>query len=63
MEKGTPGFTAAKIERKIALRTVQSADVLDYEIAKFFSDAESVCSFEGSREMNNLIVGKSITGL
>ncbi|MDA3647162.1 acyl-CoA dehydrogenase family protein [Saccharopolyspora indica] len=36
--------------------------VLDYEIAKFFSDAEAVYSFEGSREMNTLIVGKSITG-
>ncbi|KAA5830150.1 acyl-CoA dehydrogenase family protein [Saccharopolyspora hirsuta] len=37
--------------------------VLDYEVAKFFSDAEAVYSFEGSREMNTLIVGKSITGL
>ncbi|MEV5506792.1 acyl-CoA dehydrogenase family protein [Streptomyces orinoci] len=36
--------------------------VLDYEIAKFFADAEAVYSFEGSREMNTLIVGKSITG-
>ncbi|GAA4614611.1 acyl-CoA dehydrogenase family protein [Saccharopolyspora hordei] len=37
--------------------------VLDHEVAKFFSDAEAVYSFEGSREMNTLIVGKSITGL
>ncbi|CAM04646.1 glutaryl-CoA dehydrogenase [Saccharopolyspora erythraea NRRL 2338] len=37
--------------------------VLDHEIAKFFSDAEAVYSFEGSREMNTLIVGKSITGI
>ncbi|GAA3356690.1 acyl-CoA dehydrogenase family protein [Saccharopolyspora gregorii] len=37
--------------------------VLDYEVAKFFADAEAVYSFEGSREMNTLIVGKSITGL
>ncbi|MFK8850953.1 acyl-CoA dehydrogenase family protein [Streptomyces sp. Ac-502] len=36
--------------------------VLDYEIAKFFADAEAVYSFEGSREMNTLIVGRSITG-
>lgn len=36
--------------------------VLDYEIAKFFSDAEAVYSFEGSREMNTLIVGKAVTG-
>ncbi|MEU1674659.1 acyl-CoA dehydrogenase family protein [Streptomyces roseifaciens] len=36
--------------------------VLDYEIAKFFADAEAVYSFEGSREMNTLIVGKAVTG-
>lgn len=36
--------------------------VLDHEVAKFFADAEAVYSFEGSREMNTLIVGKSITG-
>ena len=37
--------------------------VLEYEIAKLFSDAEAIYSFEGSREMNTLIVGKNITGL
>jgi glutaryl-CoA dehydrogenase len=36
--------------------------VLEYEIAKFFADAEAIYSFEGSREMNTLIVGKAITG-
>lgn len=36
--------------------------VLDFEVAKFFADAEAIYSFEGSREMNTLIVGKSITG-
>ena len=28
VEKGTPGFTATKIERKVALRTVQNADIV-----------------------------------
>ncbi|GAB2759433.1 acyl-CoA dehydrogenase family protein [Salinifilum aidingensis] len=37
--------------------------VLDYEVAKLFADAEAIYSFEGSREMNTLIVGKSVTGL
>ena len=37
--------------------------VLDYEVAKFFADAEALYSFEGSREMNTLIVGKAITGI
>ncbi|MGW8378992.1 acyl-CoA dehydrogenase family protein [Streptomyces sp. ODS28] len=36
--------------------------VLDYEVARFFADAEALYSFEGTREMNTLIVGKSITG-
>ncbi|MBB6170517.1 glutaryl-CoA dehydrogenase [Nocardiopsis mwathae] len=36
--------------------------VLDYEVAKFFADAEAIYSFEGSREMNTLIVGRAITG-
>jgi glutaryl-CoA dehydrogenase len=36
--------------------------VLDFEVAKFFANAEAIYSFEGSREMNTLIVGKSITG-
>ncbi|GAA4856214.1 acyl-CoA dehydrogenase family protein [Saccharopolyspora cebuensis] len=37
--------------------------VLEHEVAKFFADAEAFYSFEGTREMNTLIVGKSITGL
>ncbi len=36
--------------------------VLDHDVARFFVDAEAIYSFEGTREMNTLIVGKSITG-
>ncbi|MFD3838283.1 acyl-CoA dehydrogenase family protein [Streptomyces sp. NPDC058642] len=36
--------------------------LLDHDIARFFVDAEAIYSFEGTREMNTLIVGKSITG-
>lgn len=36
--------------------------VLDYDIARFFADAEAIYSYEGTREMNTLIVGKAITG-
>ena len=36
--------------------------VLDYDIARFFADAEAIYSFEGTREMNTLIVGKAVTG-
>ncbi|RZT88132.1 glutaryl-CoA dehydrogenase [Pseudonocardia sediminis] len=31
-------------------------------IARYFSDAEAMFSFEGTREMNTLIVGKNVTG-
>ncbi|WP_030148983.1 acyl-CoA dehydrogenase family protein [Mycetocola saprophilus] len=36
--------------------------VLDYRVARFFADAEALYSYEGTREMNTLIVGRSITG-
>jgi glutaryl-CoA dehydrogenase len=36
--------------------------LLDHDIARFFADAEAIYSFEGTREMNTLIVGKTITG-
>ena len=36
--------------------------VLSYDVARFFSDAEAIYSYEGTREMNTLIVGRSITG-
>ena len=36
--------------------------LLDYDIARFFADAEALYSYEGTREMQTLIVGKSITG-
>jgi len=37
--------------------------LLDYNVARFFADAEALYSYEGTREMNTLIVGKAITGL
>jgi alkylation response protein AidB-like acyl-CoA dehydrogenase len=36
--------------------------LLDYEVARFFADAEAIYSYEGTREMNTLIVGKAISG-
>ncbi|MDQ6851123.1 MAG: acyl-CoA dehydrogenase family protein [Actinomycetota bacterium] len=37
--------------------------LLDYGVARFFNDAEALYSFEGTREINTLIVGRSITGI
>jgi glutaryl-CoA dehydrogenase len=36
--------------------------LLEHNVARLFADAESVYSYEGSYEINNLIVGKAITG-
>ena len=37
--------------------------VTDYHVARFFADAEALYSYEGTYQMQNLIVGKAITGL
>jgi glutaryl-CoA dehydrogenase len=37
--------------------------LLDHQIGRFVADAEALYSYEGTREMNSLIVGKAITGL
>ena len=36
--------------------------LLDYGVARYFADAEALYSYEGTREINALIVGRSITG-
>ncbi len=36
--------------------------LLEHEVARFFVDAEALYSYEGTREVNALIVGRAITG-
>ncbi|MDQ0373010.1 glutaryl-CoA dehydrogenase [Cellulomonas humilata] len=36
---------------------------LDHGVARYMADAEAVYSFEGTHDMNNLIVGRAITGI
>ncbi|TDG04958.1 acyl-CoA dehydrogenase [Paraburkholderia guartelaensis] len=36
--------------------------VLDYNVARFMADSEALYSYEGTREMNSLIVGKAVSG-
>ena len=36
--------------------------LIDYNIARFFGDAEALYSYEGTTQMNTLIVGKAVTG-
>lgn len=35
---------------------------LDHGVARYFADAEAIYSYEGTRDMNTLIVGRAITG-
>jgi len=37
--------------------------LLENHVGRYVADAEAIYSYEGTREMNTLIVGKSITGL
>jgi glutaryl-CoA dehydrogenase len=36
--------------------------LLEYDVARFVADSEAIYSYEGTREMNSLIVGMAITG-
>jgi glutaryl-CoA dehydrogenase len=37
--------------------------LLDHQVGRFVADAEAIYSYEGTREINSLIVGRAITGL
>jgi glutaryl-CoA dehydrogenase len=37
--------------------------VLDYNVGRFVADAEAIYSYEGTREIQTLIVGRAVTGL
>jgi glutaryl-CoA dehydrogenase len=36
--------------------------LLEYHVARLFADAEAIYSYEGSNEINSMIVGRAITG-
>jgi glutaryl-CoA dehydrogenase len=36
--------------------------LLEYNVARFVADAEAIYSYEGTKEINTLIVGRAITG-
>ncbi|WP_158862783.1 acyl-CoA dehydrogenase family protein [Leifsonia sp. AG29] len=58
-------FATARMRETVAwCREVMGGNgiVLDYDVARFFADAEALYSYEGTREMNTLIVGRAITG-
>ena len=34
----------------------------EYDIARFFSDAEAIYTYEGTHEVNALVIGRALTG-
>jgi glutaryl-CoA dehydrogenase len=58
-------FVTSRARETVALcREVLGGNgiVLEYGVAKPFADAEAIYTFEGTRQMNTLIVGRAITG-
>ncbi len=58
-------FATAKMRETVGwCREVQGGNgiVLQKGVARFFADAEAIYSYEGTREVNTLIVGRAITG-
>ncbi|WAC65279.1 acyl-CoA dehydrogenase family protein [Agrococcus sp. SL85] len=58
-------FTTARMREVVAwCREVCGGNgiVTDYDVARFFVDAEALYTYEGTAQMNALIVGKAITG-
>ncbi|MGW5480852.1 acyl-CoA dehydrogenase family protein [Streptomyces sp. NPDC004008] len=58
-------FVAARMREVVAWsREIFGGNgiLLEYDVARFFSDAEALYSYEGTHQMQTLIVGKSITG-
>ena len=59
-------FTTARMRETVAWgREIFGGNgiSLDYHAARYFADAEALYSYEGTYQMQNLIVGKAITGL
>src|SRR5437588_5548629 len=58
-------FTTAKMRETVAwARELLGGNGIttDYDVARFFADAEALYSYEGTYQMQNLIVGKAVTG-
>jgi len=59
-------FATAKCRETVAwAREVLGGNGIaaDYKVARYFADAEALYSYEGTYQMQNLIIGKAITGL
>jgi glutaryl-CoA dehydrogenase len=59
-------FTTAKCRETVAwARELLGGNGIsaDYNVGRFFADSEALYSYEGTFQMQNLILGKAITGL
>ena len=59
------GVLTAKLRETVSwAREVCGANgiVVDYNVGRYFSDAEALYSYEGTFQMQNLIVGKAVSG-
>jgi glutaryl-CoA dehydrogenase len=59
-------YLSARMRETVALgRSILGGNgiVTDYRMAKIFSDAEAIYTYEGSFEINTLIVGRAVTGV
>lgn len=59
-------FTARMLRETVALaREVCGGNgiLLETDVARFHADAEAIYSYEGTHEINSLIIGRSITGV
>jgi len=59
-------FTTARMRETVAwAREIFGGNGIttDYNVARFFADAEALLTYEGTYQMQNLILGKAITGL
>lgn len=59
-------YTSARMRETVALgRSILGGNgiVTDYRMAKIFADAEAIYTYEGSFEINTLIVGRAVTGV
>ena len=59
-------WAADRVRETVALgREIAGAEGIrvEHDLARHFADAEAVYTFEGTHEMNSLIVGRAVTGL
>ena len=59
-------WAADRVRETVALgREIAGAEGIrvDHDLARYFVDSEAVYTYEGTHEMNTLIVGRAVTGL